>query len=42
MAQGHRDRTRARPRHVPKGAFVFHCHMLAHEDRGMMGMIRVE
>ena len=29
-------------RHVPKGTFVFHCHMLAHEDRGMMGSIRVE
>lgn len=29
-------------RHVPKGEFVFHCHMLFHEDRGMMGIIRVE
>ena len=29
-------------RHVPRGTFVFHCHMLAHEDRGMMGVIRVE
>ncbi|MGB9429203.1 MAG: multicopper oxidase family protein [Gammaproteobacteria bacterium] len=29
-------------RHVPKGTFVFHCHMLAHEDQGMMGVIRVE
>lgn len=29
-------------RHVPKGEFVFHCHMLFHEDRGMMGVIRVE
>lgn len=29
-------------RDVPKGTFVFHCHMLAHEDRGMMGSIRVE
>jgi FtsP/CotA-like multicopper oxidase with cupredoxin domain len=28
-------------RHVPKGTFVFHCHMLFHEDRGMMGVIRV-
>jgi FtsP/CotA-like multicopper oxidase with cupredoxin domain len=28
-------------RHVPKGTFVFHCHMLYHEDRGMMGVIRV-
>jgi len=25
-----------------KGTFVFHCHMLALEDRGMMGVIRVE
>jgi FtsP/CotA-like multicopper oxidase with cupredoxin domain len=29
-------------RHVPKGTFVYHCHMLYHEDRGMMGVIRVE
>ncbi len=29
-------------RHVPRGTFVFHCHMLYHEDRGMMGVIRVE
>ena len=29
-------------RHVPKGTFVFHCHMLSHEDAGMMGSIRVE
>jgi FtsP/CotA-like multicopper oxidase with cupredoxin domain len=29
-------------RHVPKGEFVFHCHMLYHEDHGMMGVIRVE
>ncbi len=29
-------------RHVPRGTFVFHCHMLFHEDRGMMASIRVE
>lgn len=29
-------------RHVPRGEFVFHCHMLFHEDHGMMGIIRVE
>jgi FtsP/CotA-like multicopper oxidase with cupredoxin domain len=29
-------------RHVPKGTFVFHCHMLYHEDHGMMGSVRVE
>lgn len=29
-------------RHVPRGSFVFHCHMLYHEDHGMMGVIRVE
>lgn len=29
-------------RHVPRGTFVFHCHMLGHEDLGMMGVIRVE
>ncbi len=29
-------------RHVPKGTFVFHCHMLFHEDNGMMAIIRVE
>lgn len=28
-------------RHVPRGTFVYHCHMLFHEDRGMMGVIRV-
>ena len=29
-------------RHVLPGTFVFHCHMLFHEDRGMMATIRVE
>jgi FtsP/CotA-like multicopper oxidase with cupredoxin domain len=29
-------------RRVPKGTFPFHCHMLFHEDHGMMGIIRVE
>lgn len=29
-------------RDVPRGTFVFHCHMLFHEDHGMMGVIRVE
>ncbi len=29
-------------RHVPRGTFGFHCHMLFHEDRGMMATIRVE
>ena len=29
-------------RNVPRGSFVFHCHMLFHEDNGMMGVIRVE
>lgn len=29
-------------RHVRKGTFVFHCHMLFHEDHGMMGTVRVE
>jgi FtsP/CotA-like multicopper oxidase with cupredoxin domain len=24
------------------GTFVYHCHLLEHEDKGMMGMIRVE
>jgi FtsP/CotA-like multicopper oxidase with cupredoxin domain len=24
------------------GTFVFHCHILEHEDAGMMGTIRVE
>ncbi|HEX6311385.1 MAG TPA: multicopper oxidase domain-containing protein, partial [Acidimicrobiia bacterium] len=24
------------------GKFVFHCHMLDHEDRGMMGVVEVE
>lgn len=28
-------------RHVPRGTFVFHCHMLFHEDHGMMAVIRV-
>jgi len=28
-------------RNVPRGTFVFHCHMLFHEDRGMMGIVRV-
>jgi FtsP/CotA-like multicopper oxidase with cupredoxin domain len=23
------------------GEFVFHCHILGHEDKGMMGLIRV-
>lgn len=29
-------------RHVRRGTFVFHCHMLFHEDHGMMAVIRVE
>jgi FtsP/CotA-like multicopper oxidase with cupredoxin domain len=29
-------------RNVPRGTFVFHCHMLFHEDRGMMGIVRVD
>lgn len=29
-------------RNVPRGTFVFHCHMLFHEDHGMMAVIRVE
>ena len=29
-------------RHVPRGTFVFHCHMLFHEDAGMMAIVRVE
>jgi FtsP/CotA-like multicopper oxidase with cupredoxin domain len=24
------------------GEFVYHCHILAHEDRGMMGTVKVE
>jgi FtsP/CotA-like multicopper oxidase with cupredoxin domain len=24
------------------GTFVYHCHLLEHEDGGMMGTIRVE
>ncbi len=28
-------------RHMKRGTFVFHCHMLFHEDRGMMGVIKV-
>lgn len=28
-------------RRVPRGEFLYHCHMLFHEDRGMMGIIRV-
>jgi FtsP/CotA-like multicopper oxidase with cupredoxin domain len=28
-------------RHVSKGTFVFHCHMLFHEDNGMMAVVRV-
>ncbi len=29
-------------RRAPRGTFLFHCHMLFHEDRGMMAVIRVE
>jgi FtsP/CotA-like multicopper oxidase with cupredoxin domain len=28
-------------RGVTPGDFVYHCHILAHEDAGMMAMIRV-
>ncbi len=28
-------------RHVPRGTFVFHCHMLFHEDHGMMAIVKV-
>lgn len=24
------------------GTFIYHCHLLEHEDGGMMGLIRVE
>jgi FtsP/CotA-like multicopper oxidase with cupredoxin domain len=24
------------------GTFLYHCHLLEHEDGGMMGLIRVE
>jgi FtsP/CotA-like multicopper oxidase with cupredoxin domain len=27
--------------HVDTGIFVFHCHMLFHEDHGMMGIVQV-
>ena len=27
---------------VPLGRWVFHCHMLDHEDKGMMGIIQVD
>lgn len=27
--------------HAQKGVYVYHCHMLFHEDRGMMGIIQV-
>ena len=49
--QGSADHIRVHPtitkvlldfRNVPKGTFLFHCHMLFHEDHGMMGIIRVE
>lgn len=29
-------------RNVPRGTFVFHCHMLFHEDHGMMAVVKVE
>ncbi len=29
-------------RKVPRGTFVFHCHMLFHEDHGMMAIITVD
>jgi FtsP/CotA-like multicopper oxidase with cupredoxin domain len=29
-------------RDVPSGTWVFHCHMLNHEDSGMMGIIQVD
>lgn len=28
-------------RNVPRGTFVFHCHMLFHEDHGMMAVVKV-
>ncbi len=28
-------------RNVQRGTFVFHCHMLFHEDRGMMAIVKV-
>jgi FtsP/CotA-like multicopper oxidase with cupredoxin domain len=31
---------RTRPVHFT-GKFVFHCHMLFHEDHGMMGVVEV-
>jgi FtsP/CotA-like multicopper oxidase with cupredoxin domain len=26
---------------IDKGTFVFHCHMLFHEDHGMMGVVHL-
>ncbi len=49
--RGSADRVRVHPtitkvlldfRNVPKGTFPFHCHMLFHEDHGMIGIIRVQ
>jgi FtsP/CotA-like multicopper oxidase with cupredoxin domain len=34
-------RLRMRFRRNISGEFVFHCHILGHEDKGMMGLIRV-
>jgi len=25
-----------------KGLYMFHCHLLEHEDNGMMGQVKVE
>ena len=45
--EGHRERSRRRvrdgsgsPRDIA-GATVYHCHILDHEDLGMMGVIKV-
>jgi FtsP/CotA-like multicopper oxidase with cupredoxin domain len=29
-------------RGVTAGRFVFHCHILSHEDKGMMNIIEVD
>jgi hypothetical protein len=41
-----RDELEKTPAHLRDpnivGTFVYHCHLLEHEDKGMMGVIRVQ
>ena len=41
IAIGVEERVRIAVRFMYKGTYMYHCHILEHEDNGMMGQIQV-